>query len=164
MCRLLGIVAEHPTTLRDCMRQTTRSLAWRPREHAHGWGVALCAGEGVWRVHKNAARCGVDPRLDDIATLELAQIWIAHVRERTVGRVCLANTHPFRRDRWVFAHIGTIADRQFVKGRMSARRAHEIEGDTDSELLFSYLLSCLDIAGANAYLAESTDAALTFAV
>ena len=67
MCRLLGIVAEHPTTLRDCLRQTPRSLGWLSREHSHGWGIALYGAGNAWRVHKNAARSGVDPRLNEIA-------------------------------------------------------------------------------------------------
>jgi glutamine amidotransferase len=158
------MVAEHPTTLRDCLRQTPRSLRWLTEEHADGWGVALCVAGNAWRVYRNAGRSGVDPRLNEVATSEPAEILVAHVRRRPVGRVCHANTPPFRRDRWIFAHSGTIEDREFVKARTSSRRVREVEGSTDSELLFSYLLSCLDVGAAPANAAEHADAALASAV
>jgi glutamine amidotransferase len=107
----------------------------------------------------------MDPPLGEIATTERAEIVLAHVRERTAGRVCLANTQPFRHDRWVFAHRGTIQDLDFLRRRTSTKRAREVAGDTDSELLFAYLLSCLDAAHARGVApTEHADAALAFAV
>jgi predicted glutamine amidotransferase len=165
MFTLLGMVAERPTTLRDCLPDAPRSAAWLSQEHPHGCGIALCSAEETWHLHKNAGRVRVDPQLSEIATAEAAEIVLVHVRSRTVGRVCLANTQPFRHDRWVFAHKGTIRDLDFLRSRTSAKRAREMAGDTDSEVLFAYLLSCLDAGhGTGIDPTEHADAALAFAV
>jgi glutamine amidotransferase len=165
MFRLLGIVADRPTTLRDCLQDSPRSLAWLSDGHPHGCGIALCSTEESWHLHKNAGRSRVDPRLNEIVSSEAAEIVIAQVRQRTVGRVCLANTHPFRHDRWVFAHSGTIEDLDFLQRRTSAKRARQVGGDTDSERLFAYLLSCLDAGHATGVdAAEHADTAIGFAV
>jgi glutamine phosphoribosylpyrophosphate amidotransferase len=73
-------------------------------------------------------------------------ILVAHVRARTVGTVSAANTHPFQRDDWVFAHNGTVNDLH-LRSRTSLVRQREVEGETDSELLFAYLLTKLDECG-----------------
>jgi glutamine amidotransferase len=166
MFSLLGIVAERPTTLRDCLPDAPGSVDWLTQEHPHGCGIALCSAEETWHLHKSAGRARADRQLSEIASAEAAEIVLAHIRQRTVGGVCLDNTQPFRHDRWVFAHKGTIRDLDFLRSRVSAKRARQVGGDTDSELLFAYLLSCLD-AGHAAGVDDPTehaDAALTFAV
>src|SRR5439155_16523229 len=50
----------------------------------------------------------------------------------------------FRPDRWVFAHNGTLHDVAWVRQKTAARRLECIRGETDSELLFAFLLSRLD--------------------
>jgi predicted glutamine amidotransferase len=167
MFSLLGMLAERPTTLRDSLPDAPRSVDWLSQEHPQGCGIALCSAEKTWHLHKNAGRVRADPVLYEIATAEAAEIVLAHVRQRTVGRVRLDNTQPFRHDRWVFAHKGTIRDLDFLRRRTSAKRARQVGGDTDSELLFAYLLSCLDAGHATgvdpADPADPADAALTFA-
>jgi len=69
------------------------------------------------------------------------------VRLKSVGEVSVPNTHPFQRGRWVFAHNGTIEDLAPLRARVSAERRAEVHGETDSELLFAYLLTLLDAAG-----------------
>jgi glutamine amidotransferase len=64
-----------------------------------------------------------------------------------VGPSALENTHPFERGRWLFAHNGTITDVGWLREQVSERRAMEIDGATDSELFFAYLLTRLDRAG-----------------
>jgi glutamine amidotransferase len=165
MFSLLGMVAERSTTLRECLPDAARSVDWLSQQHPHGCGIALCSTKETWRLHKNAGRASVDPQLHEIATSEAAEIVLAHVRQRTVGRVRIDNTQPFRHDRWVFAHKGTIRDLDFLRRRTSVKRARQVSGDTDSELLFAYLLSCLDAGhAASVNSAEHADAALTFAV
>jgi glutamine amidotransferase len=82
-----------------------------------------------------------------------------------VGELSTANTHPFRRGNWVFAHNGTVRNVAAVRARTSARRLLELEGDTDSELFFAYLMSRLDDAGlADAPIGPATDAVVREAV
>jgi glutamine amidotransferase len=165
MFSLLGMVAERPTALRDCLPDAPKCVDWLSREHPHGCGVALCSAGVTWHLHKKAGRVRAHPPLYEIATAEEAEIVLAHVRQRTAGRLCLDNTQPFRQDRWVFAHEGTVRDLDYLRRRTSAKRARQVAGDTDSELLFAYLLSCLDASHPpGVEPAEHADAALAFAV
>jgi predicted glutamine amidotransferase len=165
MFSLLGMVAERPATLRDCLPDAARGIEWLTQEHPHGCGIALCSSKEPWHLHKNVGRMRVDAHLGELATADVADIVLFHIRQRTTGRVCFANTQPFRQDRWVFAHKGAIADLDFLRRRTSANRARQVGGETDSELLFSYLLSCLDAGKATAEAPrEHADAALAFAV
>jgi glutamine amidotransferase len=90
---------------------------------------------------------------------------VSHVRQKTVGETSLANTHPFANGRWVFAHNGTVRDVAWLQGQTSAARAAEVRGQTDSERLFAWLLTCLDAAGVTGSRASpETDRALGAAV
>lgn len=138
MCELLGMSANTPTDL--CFSftgLTRRGGATGP--HKDGWGVAFYEGRGVRQFH--------DPISS--ATSPLAQLVqrypiksktaICHIRQANIGRVCLANTHPFVRELWgsywVFAHNGQIP------GFSCADGPFERVGDTDSEALFCDVLN-----------------------
>lgn len=136
------MAAARPTALRDLLFDAPRSLRSLSEEHCDGWGIALY--RDAWTVHRSttcAARCERYATLDLSATLALA-----HVRKRTVGDLAIANTHPFQRGRFVFAHNGTVATAPLV-ARTSAARLAAIEGTTDSEKLFSFVLTQIDELG-----------------
>jgi len=147
VCRLLAIAAESPVRFHTCLCQAPRSLASLSREHADGWGAGVYTSDTGWVVERRTACAASDQRFSSIATELVGQMLLAHVRQRTVGAVSLSNTHPFQRNRWLFAHNGTINDMAFLRARTSAERLREREGDTDSELLFAHLLTRLDAAG-----------------
>jgi glutamine amidotransferase len=146
MCRLLGIVASEPTEFRLALREAPRSLAALSREHRDGWGLAIWDDAETWRLDKGIACAHEDARFHELAGGR-GELLVAHVRQRTVGCSSLENTHPFLSGRWVFAHNGTIKDIDFLRARASAARKDAIRGQTDSELLFAYLLTRLDEAG-----------------
>lgn len=148
MCRLLGVVSAEDIDPGPLLLGSACSLATLSVEHPHGWGVAVHEGDGGWSVHRSVSRAGDDPRFHEVAASARSRTLVAHVRRRTVGAQSLANTHPFRRGRWVFAHNGTIPESQTLTRHISARRQREIEGETDSELLFALLLTVIDDAGA----------------
>jgi predicted glutamine amidotransferase len=147
MCRMVGLVAAYPIRVVDLLRDAPRSLRQLSNEHADGWGVAIEAGGAAgWQIHRSiacAARC---PRFDAVVEGVEARVLIAHVRNKTVGEASLANTHPFQRGRFVFAHNGTVRADALV-ARSSAARLAEIEGGTDSERLLAFLLTRIDEAG-----------------
>jgi glutamine amidotransferase len=146
MCRLLGVVSSERTDFRLSLHEAPRSLRTLSQEHPDGWGLAVYEPTEGWRVHKGALCAHSDDRFHQAAAGSRGVTLLAHVRKRTVGAVCMDNTHPFTRDRWVFAHNGTIEDLAFLRERISERRLQEVRGDTDSELLFAFLLSRLDEA------------------
>ncbi len=148
MCRLLGIAANEPTEFRIVLREAPRSLAALSREHRDGWGIAVFdAAAGGWQIDKGIECAGEDERFHRLAVGSRGELLISHVRQKTVGDATLANTHPFSRGRWVFAHNGTVKDIPWLRANASSYRLAEIDGQTDSEVLFAWLLTRLDDAG-----------------
>jgi len=138
MCELLGMECNVPT---DIVFSFT-GLALRggaKGPHADGWGLALYEGAAARTFLEPAAAANSAlaryVRENPIKTL----LAIAHVRKRTRGKVCLANTHPFLRELWgrhfVFAHNGTVRNvRKHPIGRYTPI------GETDSEYAYCALL------------------------
>jgi glutamine amidotransferase len=150
MCRLLGIATSEPTAFRIVLRESPRSLAALSREHPDGWGMAVFEARAMsphWRLHKAPACATDDSRFHELAMAERGEVLVSHIRQKTVGPTSVHNTHPFQRGRWVFAHNGTVKDIPYLRRRSSAARLAEIQGDTDSEVLFAYFLTKLDEAG-----------------
>ncbi len=142
MCRLLGIVAREPQGFQRCLREERRSLAVLGREHSDGWGIAVHDAKRGWRLTKRCTSASGDPAFDAAASDATGALLIAHVRKRTVGKVSLDNTHPFRRGEWVFAHNGTVECVASLRAAIVPGAAMPT-GDTDSELLFAFLMSRL---------------------
>jgi predicted glutamine amidotransferase len=145
MCRMFGIAAAAPVAAGEFLIAAPRSLRTLSREHADGWGVARHDGAG-WTLDRDTG-CAADS--DRYATLaaRAARLLIAHVRKATVGATALANTHPFRRDGFVFAHNGTIPDVGPLVARCSPAELARIEGATDSERLLAFVLTHITTAG-----------------
>jgi glutamine amidotransferase len=80
-----------------------------------------------------------------------SRIVLAHVRDASIGRVAIENTHPFVEGPWVFAHNGTVARykrsravREALLAAISPSRRRRLVGETDSERCFQLFLSRLD--------------------
>ena len=165
MCRLLGIIANERTNFHFTLHTAPRSLASLSSEHPHGWGIAVFDPPSGWTVEKQPVRARDCEHFYTASSTIKGELLLAHVRARTVGHVTRANTHPFRRGHWLFAHNGTIKDTSYLRAQISPARMREVEGQTDSEHLFSYLLPRLDEAGISDELAtEQTDAVLVQAM
>jgi predicted glutamine amidotransferase len=162
MCRLLAIASSERTDFKIVLREAPRSLAALSREHRDGWGIAVFdAEEQRWHLDKGVACAVDDERFHRLAVGSRGELLVSHVRQKTVGDTSLANTHPFESGRWVFAHNGTVKDVAWLRSQVSPARHHEIGGETDSELLFAWLLTRLDAAGVTAHAASAeTDAAV----
>jgi predicted glutamine amidotransferase len=147
MCRLLGIASSEPTDFKIVLKEAPRSLAALSREHRDGWGLAVWGEGEAWRVDKGVACACEDERFDRLAVGSRGTVLVSHVRQKTVGETSLVNTHPFERGRWIFAHNGTVKDTAWLREKTSPERAAEVRGETDSELLFAWLLTRLDEGG-----------------
>lgn len=140
MCELLGMSANVPT---DIVFSFTGLMqrGGRTGPHRDGWGIGFYEGRGL--------RLFQDPRASsesEVAQLVQrypikSEVVIGHIRQANVGRVCLANTHPFVRElwgrNWCFAHNGQLAGFQSTPG------FYRPIGDTDSEAAFCELLNRL---------------------
>jgi glutamine amidotransferase len=139
------MVAARPVSARDLLHDAPESLRVLSHEHADGWGAAFCLAD-TWHIERStscAARCSTYQRLSAME----ARVIVAHIRKKTVGELSLANTHPFRRDRFVFAHNGTIHAIDALVTRTSREQLARIEGDTDSERLFAFVMTYVDETG-----------------
>ncbi len=162
MCRLLGIVSSEPTDFKIVLREAPLSMAALSKEHRDGWGIAVFDEDTRgWCVEKGVACACEDARFHQLAVGSRGELLVAHIRQKTVGETSLENTHPFERGRWVFAHNGTVKDVEWLRRNSSRERLAEILGQTDSELLFAWVLTRLDEAGvADQPASDATDSAL----
>jgi predicted glutamine amidotransferase len=159
MCRLLGVVSAEVMSHHLPLDAAPRSLAELSPDHPHGWGLAVSDGGRRWDVHRATGCAKDDARFHALAMEARGRLLVAHIRNRTVGLSSLENTHPFHRGRWVFAHNGTLPDTAPLEAHTSGARRRQIQGQTDSERLFAFLLTFLDRAGpgaADAALHEAT--------
>jgi len=141
MCELLGMSANVPTDICFSFRGLMqRGGATGP--HRDGWGIAFYEGRGCRTFHDPTA--SVDsPVAQLISHYPIkSRVVISHIRQATHGRVCLENTHPFRRElwgrEWVFAHNGKLKGiKSWELGR------YRPIGTTDSEHAFCWILGQL---------------------
>lgn len=138
MCELLGMSANTPTDLCFSFTGLTRR-GGDTGPHRDGWGVAFYEGKGVRLFHDPVASAS-SPVAELVQSYPIkSRTTICHIRQANQGEVCLANTHPFVRERWgrywTFAHNGQVPLFPREPG------PYEPVGETDSELLFCDLMN-----------------------
>ena len=150
MCRLFGFMANVPTrvecslvhSVNSLVAQSAHDMSGKP--HEHGWGVAEYP-DGVPVLEKQAWAAYHGEHFKKAAARVYAKIVIAHVRRATVGVPDIKNTHPFTHGHWAFAHNGTVPNFDLVRDalidELDPLQRNEIQGNTDSEFVFRYLLS-----------------------
>ena len=97
MCELLGMSANVPTDICFSFRGLMqRGGATGP--HRDGWGIAFYEGRGCRTFHDPISSVN-SPVAQFISNYSIkSSVVISHIRQATHGRVCLENTHPFRRE------------------------------------------------------------------
>jgi glutamine amidotransferase len=106
-----------------------------------GWGLAWYDG-GRLRIVKSRESALKNHKYVATADKINSRIMLAHLRRMTRGNVREVNAHPFRFGKYVFAHNGTVSISgltDYLKG--SYRR---LRGDTDSEVLFRFLVQNME--------------------
>jgi predicted glutamine amidotransferase len=156
MCRLFAFRSTSPVCGPASLRGTGNSLAVQSRcdargeSHVDGWGLASFDDDGEPRITKSVQAAFSDLRFDELAKSVATTALVAHVRQASVGRTAIVNTHPFVHGRWVFVHNGTLQDFAARKGPLLAAIPDDlrqmIHGDTDSEHVFLFWLSQLRTA------------------
>lgn len=143
MCRMLAVRAapeERRAVLTAFQSQAAASHTGpgELRSHRDGWGIVGPVGRRIVDFGRSIADASADPSYEEAvaraATADPDGFVLAHVRNASVGARTLANTHPFVRDGWAFAHNGTVHGLEAPEGWVP-------EGDTDSERFFLHLLA-----------------------
>jgi glutamine amidotransferase len=156
MCRHLAYLGP-PVALGALLVKPEHSLLTQttaPRHQApgitnvHGFGVAwYLDGHREPRRYRTTAPMADDATIGGHDGIESGAV-LAAARNASPGLPLIEqNNAPYLAKRWAFSHNGYIArylSRPDLRAQASAERAARIEGTTDSELLFAFVLSALD--------------------
>ena len=150
MCRMFGFRSSVPSKAHRSLLDAENALSVQSRRHPDGWGIGWFVDDDAY-VAKSGASAHACDRFQKASQVRASHTFIVHVRKATVGRVDPMNAHPFRFGRWLFAHNGTLFGfdvlRPWMAAELSEAAQAQILGDTDSELLFHWLLARLATAG-----------------
>jgi len=143
MCRLLGLIANKPVDLGFSLMEGPKTLADMSKENWNGWGLGWYQ-EGQPKIEKEPRRASDSEQFRRTAAEGFSHIFVAHVRKATTGSLTKHNCHPFRSGRWLFAHNGTIFEHESLRRRLSHSHQKAIQGETDSEVFFHWLLQNIE--------------------
>jgi glutamine amidotransferase len=164
MCRLVAWLGEPVDVewLLYLQEQSLHRQSWAPLEQRHG--TVNADGWGVGWYHRSlrsepARYRTTRPMWTDASFRSMAGVLrsdcvLAAVRSATPpSPIDEVNTPPYTNGRWLFAHNGAVAGwshgiGEALRRQVTERRASQLEGSTDSEVLFALALDALD-AGAS---------------
>ncbi|MGD0818404.1 MAG: class II glutamine amidotransferase [Methanomassiliicoccales archaeon] len=146
MCRIfvMAAAADVPPAIKSrLLREFFQSSA---ETYSGGWGIGYFTDEGTMVVKEPIKATDSFALAGAIRRAEPGFI-MAHVRNPTSGDKNVLNTHPFQKDGWLFSHNGTLGNPHGLKARLLERYSEDLQGDTDSEIMFHYLLQRIEQAG-----------------
>jgi predicted glutamine amidotransferase len=147
MCRWLAY-SGGPLSLEDLLFRPENSLVMQSKHSKLGATTVNGDGFGVgW--YSDGDRPGVytstepawnDRNLRELSALAHSRRVFAHIRASTGSAVQQTNCHPFRHGNWLWMHNGLLTDFPIIKRELALAVDPgifaEIQGSTDSELLF----------------------------
>ncbi|MEL6346367.1 MAG: class II glutamine amidotransferase, partial [Myxococcota bacterium] len=146
MCRFFAQISTVPRSASAGLVGDCNALVEQARRHSDGWGIGVIRGDTTL-IRKSSQAAFADPDFGQVSRNLRSGALIAHIRKATVGDVRERNAHPFSCGRWLFAHNGSIFGFEQLRDRVDAHTAHDlcgkIQGTTDSEAIFHYLLTAL---------------------
>lgn len=153
MCRLYGFRSSYPRKVECELIRAENSLLAQSLKDAHGhshpdgWGLAIHNGNTP-RVVRQAKAASQSTAFRWVSAQAHSCTVLAHVRRATFGDLRPENTHPFSHGRWLFAHNGTLGAFPVLRDRMlaetTADQRRAIQGQTDSEHIFHFLLAHIE--------------------
>jgi gamma-glutamyl hercynylcysteine S-oxide hydrolase len=163
MCRLLAYLGP-PVTLESLLLSPLHALmtqAYAPRHQRHGRINADGFGVGWYAPdmraeparYRTTTPMWADSSFASLAGVVSTGAIVAAVRNASPGLpVDESCTAPYTHDRWLFAHNGRVQDfpgpvAVQLRRQMSDERAAQLQGVTDSEVLFALVLDRIE-AGA----------------
>jgi glutamine amidotransferase len=147
---MFGFRSSVPSRAHRSLLEAENALAAQSQRHPDGWGIGWFVDDDAY-IAKSSASAHACDRFQRASLALSSHTFVVHVRKATVGSVDPANAHPFRFGRWLFAHNGTLFSldelRPFLEADLDDLARAQILGDTDSELLFHWLLARLHAEG-----------------
>jgi glutamine amidotransferase len=152
MCRWVAYFG-NPIRPEVLLYEATHSLVEQSRRdrlaggypNADGFGLGWYGDREAPGLYRSIQPAWGDRNLRELAAQITSPIFLAHIRAATGTPVEQTNCHPFRHGRWLFMHNGFIDDylrlRRDLLLAVDPALFAEIEGTTDSELMFYLALS-----------------------
>lgn len=115
-----------------------------------GWYPTPSADDAPGRIPRPALFHSVEPAWNDQNLREITStisspLFLSHIRAAAAPPIQQTNCHPFRHENWLFMHNGSLAEFSKVKRDLTLAvdpsLYAEIQGTTDSEVLFYLALS-----------------------
>ncbi|MCD6513299.1 MAG: class II glutamine amidotransferase [Candidatus Odinarchaeota archaeon] len=143
MCRLFGLIANKPVNIYFSFFQAKESVKKLSETNPHGWGMGWYDENKTAKIYKEPLPLYSSKKSIEIVENVHSKIIIAHVRYATCGKPKYENTHPFKYDKWIFAHNGSV-NKKYIKSKLNNKHLKALEGETDSEALFHLILQKIE--------------------
>jgi predicted glutamine amidotransferase len=142
MCRLFAMTTGGPRVRAAFwLLEAPASLAKQSRRIPDGTGLGWF-GLGDEPVCDRAPIAALDNAdFVEEAKFVRSHTFMAHIRYASTGGLTVHNTHPFDINDRLFAHNGLVKEVDTVDSWLSAVDKAFIEGDTDSEHIFAYIIA-----------------------
>jgi predicted glutamine amidotransferase len=151
VCRLLGYVCDRPTSVVELIgRDPLAEFTALTVVHRDGWGMAWRDPEsGRITSASSPESAARDATYADLVARPLGSAGLVHLRWATGGLpVSPENTHPFVEDgKYAFAHNGHVSPMDELEALLTAESRAHLQGETDSERYFRFVLQCIHEAG-----------------
>jgi len=142
MCRLLGVIANMEVSFHFSLRRFGKL----GKQNPDGWGIGWYKN-GKALIYKEPLQIGVNgSKFEDRRKDVYSSIMVSHVRKATCGTRSIENSHPFQYLNWIFAHNGQV-DRDVLLESLDDRFIDSVQGETDSEVYFYWVLQCIEENG-----------------
>jgi predicted glutamine amidotransferase len=125
--------------------QSLHSRMGAEETNGDGFGVGWYGDKETAAVFHSIEPAWNDRNLRALSGHITSRLVFAHIRASTGSPVQQTNCHPFQHGRWLWMHNGLIRDYHAVKRDLtlavSPERYPDIEGTTDSEVMFHLALT-----------------------
>ena len=149
MCRLLGFVSHDKQTFDHAVGTDFNEFVTLSSVHCDGWGVAtINHDESVAHVIRQPEAAEKSQGFSSAIEKSISDGGLLHLRWATAGLpVSENNTHPFAYQDISFIHNGATYPPAALEAQISSELLPLIQGDTDSERYFYFVISKIEELG-----------------
>lgn len=141
MCRLLGYVANRPTTIAEFAGSSFKEFVKLSEVHKDSWGLCLVDSDRA-KLRKSAETAAASSTFAQLTKSESSSGGLLHFRWASPGiEVNDANAHPFSYEDMGFIHNGALSPYDALLPEISEEFLSLRNGSGDSELFFLFALS-----------------------
>ena len=145
MCRLLAVVSDENATIAQALGQTQlNEFTKLSHFHSDGWGAAWAGQDHRVATYRNDVEADSDPRYREFVEAEHSHAFAVHLRLASPNlAVSPRNSHPFVINGIAMMHNGGIGPIEQLEGMLDKESLAHVEGDTDSERYFAFVMQCV---------------------